>query len=339
VFISRSILSQARATILTEHINDRVPQTLLFQIIFIILKHHPQLSSRFLYHHSSNIGQIVINHIRQPDNVQEQQQPQNLNGFAENEHETRTNNQRNDLFLPLQFQAAIEKVQEALKQAPSPYASFFRACKIIELVFSAGVRSDFEKWGASHCIPYEAGYSILNRYKPLKSLCNRVDSITRLYPLQRAIDLGLEWIGGGVKEIFTAEPDVLKLADPNYGLLPFQLAAATATTKRFSSKNDCAFVDLSFNLLRQCPKLVSEKLFNPHVMKWDPEFFTGYQPPTVPKDYMDLPIAVLNRLERENRSQIAGNHIMKHNDFGKIIANDDESQEYIYSSEEEPNFD
>jgi len=59
-------------------------------------------------------------------------------------------------------------------------------------------------------------------------MCNTVDRASCLYPLQRAIQIGLQW-DEGVNQIFEGCDEIIRFTDPEFGLLPFQLAAATET--------------------------------------------------------------------------------------------------------------
>merc|ERR1719242_2022861 len=99
--------------------------------------------SRFLYHLNSNIENEVNlnlndwgeggmdgngdasaidgflrNQVGQPNNLQERPNQQNLNNISNNENNNVVSNQNDNNLRPLKFQFAIEKVNDALIQAP-----------------------------------------------------------------------------------------------------------------------------------------------------------------------------------------------------------------------------
>lgn len=104
----------------------------------------------------------------------------------------------------------------------------------VEAVFSRDERIEFEKWAQDdaknnkNSNPGDAAVldRLLGGYEPLRRLCGEVDPSTRLYPLQKAIQLpGASW-ERGIKFVYEADVEVAGFRHPETGLLPFQLAAS-----------------------------------------------------------------------------------------------------------------
>ena len=85
---------------------------------------------------------------------------------------------------------------------------------------------------------------MLERYPIFGKICNTMDPVTMLYPLQKAIRQELIWTNG-VKIILDSAPEILSFPDPRFGLLPFQLAA----------ESDEGTVDLTYHLLKMHPQV------------------------------------------------------------------------------------
>ena len=87
---------------------------------------------------------------------------------------------------------------------------------------------------------------MLELYPTFGKMCNMVDPVTRLYPLQKAIRQELIWTNG-VKIILCSAQEIISFHDPGFGLLPFQLAAESDKGK---SRLDVSFVEDALSLSR-----------------------------------------------------------------------------------------
>lgn len=76
-------------------------------------------------------------------------------------------------------------------------------------------------------------------------------------------------------------------------------------------------MDLTYNLLKACPRLIHQKLLDPNEMKYSPEFFTGYASSTT------APEALLQR-HPEAASLVQAAAVV-----------DWDNVEYVYSTDED----
>ena len=143
---------------------------------------------------------------------------------------------------------------------PHPVSSFFNK------VFGADEQKKFDAWMDENkklldVLDGDEDYEkemndfdrILGCYNKeyFSLLCKEVDADC-LYPLQKAIELNLNW-EQGVYHIYLADEEVISFTHPVTMLLPFQMAATVS-------------FELCFQILRQTPQHALEKLRDPLIL-------------------------------------------------------------------------